>query len=159
MEDQQLKDLITHVFLPRRIEIVEKDAEIPHINFIELFIKSLRVLSKNFLKPFHFSKTPSLFMRNIFPAKNIERCFSKEEITYLLSTSTKLLFITKPKDKDYQITLYPSPFSTEDKVFDNHCCQLPEVSYLIETSRSRIVLSNNCVHYNALHLMMHSHKQ
>ena len=136
MEDQQLKDLITHVFLPRRIEIVEKDAEIPHINFIELFIKSLRVLSKEFPQTISFLEdSKSIYEETYFRQKTLKDAFQKKKSLIFYLPAQNSLFITKPKDKDYQITLYPSPFSTEDKVFDNHCCQLPEVSYLIETSK------------------------
>ena len=136
MEDQQLKDLIMHVFLPRRIEIVERDAEIPHINFIELFIESLRVLSSEFPQAFSFLEdSTSIYEETYFRQKILKDAFQKKKSLIFYLPAQNCLFITKLKDKDYQITLYPSPFSTEDKVFSNHRCQLPEVSYLIETSK------------------------
>ena len=103
MEDQQLKDLITHVFLPRRIEIVEKDAEIPHINFIELFIKSLRVLSKEFPQTISFLEdSKSIYEETYFRQKTLKDAFQKKK-SLIFIYSTKHFIYYKAKDKDIKL--------------------------------------------------------
>ena len=133
--DWHRTNLISHVFLPRKLEL-ENVEELTALDFIELFIGSLSSISSQFPNTFSLlTDSHSIYHQKYFLHEDLKSAFENKNSLILYLPAQNSLFIAKPKDLDYQIDLYPSPISTKKIVFDNYSCQVPEVSYLLETPK------------------------
>ena len=133
MADRHVKNLITHVFQTRKVEIIED--EISNYELLDLFYDSLVELSTEFPIAFSLLNDSRSIYRSHFDQQTLTEAFKKRKSLIIYLQEQNSLFIAKPKGKAYQIDLYPSPLSNEDIVFNNYRCELPEASYLIETTK------------------------